>query len=467
MKLRSKRDGVRMTTNRKMMAATIETVSDDEVDVILSTANVARDGHILEPQGCVLDNYRKNPIVLWQHDPEQPIGNCVNIVVSATDIRARIRFAPLGSSAKADEVRALVKTGVIRTVSTSFEWDAADAEPLDPRRPRGGQRIHKWEMLENSFVSVPADPGAMVTAREKELQMARKTAQAYKRLFNGSAVASRSMYSVANLAYLLSSLCGEAECAKFEEAIEGDASAVPAMLAAACSALAEAFKAMATEEAEELIADLSIEGDEGEGERDLEFIDGAPGEKSRAFRRLMVSMVRAGKPLSASNAGSLNDADEAHGRAMKHHRSLGDSHDAVRGGLEEVGKQAEGLRSALAACSRALKPKDRAKDSEKAIDRAMKQVDKATAAADKIDAAHRKIGDAGEDMHDSHAALGRSLKAAQRSVQGVLRSALPPDGEDDEEDQVDETINEEDDGERSAEVRRRDADVLSLSHAPD
>jgi HK97 family phage prohead protease len=152
-----------MTMLRKLIRAEFNQLGDDEVEVVMSTAALARDGHILVPQGCRLENYRANPIILWSHDPDKPLGNSENIEVGQDQIRARVRFAPLGISRKADEIRGLTKAGVIRAVSVGF--DPIEGEPLDPKRPRGGQRFTDWELLELSFVSVPADAGALVTAR--------------------------------------------------------------------------------------------------------------------------------------------------------------------------------------------------------------------------------------------------------------------------------------------------------------
>ena len=141
---------------------------EGEVEVVISTAALARDGHILEPTGCDLTNYRANPVVLWQHNPDQPVGRATELVVEGDRIRARITFAPAGISAKADEIRGLVKTGIVSGISVGF--DVQDGTPLDPKKPRGGQRFTKWELLECSFCSVPVDPGAAVTTRAETLE---------------------------------------------------------------------------------------------------------------------------------------------------------------------------------------------------------------------------------------------------------------------------------------------------------
>lgn len=157
-----------MTMIRQQVAAQITPLGDDEVELILSTGYVARDGHILVPQGCDLEAYRQNPVWLWSHDPLVPVGRCDWIVVDNDEIKVRMHFAPAGISPKADEIRGLVKAGVINAASVGFE--PKEGEPLDPKKPKGGQRWTRWELLEASFVAVPADPAALITARQQKDQ---------------------------------------------------------------------------------------------------------------------------------------------------------------------------------------------------------------------------------------------------------------------------------------------------------
>ena len=142
----------------------VEQLAEDEVVGVAITGDVGRDGDVWCPQGVSLDNFKRNPIVLRQHNPDLVVGSAVAIgLVDANTIGVRIKFAPPGVSAVADETRGLVKSGNLRGISAGI--DPIRTEPLDPREPFGAWRVLEAELLEISLVSIPADTGATITGR--------------------------------------------------------------------------------------------------------------------------------------------------------------------------------------------------------------------------------------------------------------------------------------------------------------
>jgi HK97 family phage prohead protease len=152
-------------TMHRFVSGGVESLGEREVGIICSTAELARDGHVIEQSGIKLANYRKNPVVMWDHDTTQPaVGVCTSIGLQSGSLAARIEFAPEGASNLADEICGLVKAGIVRGVSIGF--DPIDAVPLDPNKgSRGGLRITESELFEISFCNIPVDTGAGVVAR--------------------------------------------------------------------------------------------------------------------------------------------------------------------------------------------------------------------------------------------------------------------------------------------------------------
>ena len=148
----------RAVTQWKYAAPVSSVLGDRQIRVVASDATVDRVGDVLDPVGCDISNYLKNPVVLAQHDPAAPIGRA-SISISPASVTATITFAPVGASAKADEYCALAKAGVLSAVSVGFH--IIEAEPIG----RGGLLIRKWELQEISLVAVPCNPSALVVER--------------------------------------------------------------------------------------------------------------------------------------------------------------------------------------------------------------------------------------------------------------------------------------------------------------
>jgi hypothetical protein len=113
-------------------------VSDRQVKVIASDGSVDRMGDILEPRGCDLDEYRRNPIVLAQHANDAPIARCSYIGLEGGVIAATVDFPPAGISERSDEYLALLKAGVLNAFSVGFV--PVEMEPL---RDTGGWRYRR------------------------------------------------------------------------------------------------------------------------------------------------------------------------------------------------------------------------------------------------------------------------------------------------------------------------------------
>jgi HK97 family phage prohead protease len=134
------------------------TLGARQILAVVSDSTLDRTRDVMRPEGAVLDNYRQNPIVLANHDPRSPIGTAVPAVRNGR-VEALINFAPAGASPIADTYCNLAKAGVLRAMSVGF--DPIEVEPSG----KGGYNFNKWELLEVSVVSVPANPGATVFAR--------------------------------------------------------------------------------------------------------------------------------------------------------------------------------------------------------------------------------------------------------------------------------------------------------------
>lgn len=126
-------------------------------EFIASTEAVDSHGTIVR-QNWNLERYRKNPIVLWNHCTDDPIGTA-EVRLDNGQLIAGVTFAE--GTEDADEVWALVQQGVLRAVSVGFRPAAFDLVEM------GDDFVVVYdapELYELSVVSIPSNPDALARA---------------------------------------------------------------------------------------------------------------------------------------------------------------------------------------------------------------------------------------------------------------------------------------------------------------
>lgn len=150
---------------RAFQGGVTKAVGDRQVRVIMSSPRPDRHGDVVDIAGIDLTEYRRNPVVLWQHDHDEPIARCVEVGISGTTLQAVVQFPPEGTSEDADEAYRLVKAGIVSAVSIGFIPKEGGWSYIDQAQPWAGYRYTSIDLLELSFVSVPANPDALVIER--------------------------------------------------------------------------------------------------------------------------------------------------------------------------------------------------------------------------------------------------------------------------------------------------------------
>lgn len=125
-----------------------------------------RMGDIITADGWTFDNFLKNPVVLWAHNPrELPIGIVERIMRDGKKTLADVLFAGIDENPFAESVFRMVKAKFLRACSVGFR-----ALAMEPIMPPGeswpsGFKFLSQELVELSVVSVPALPTALAVGK--------------------------------------------------------------------------------------------------------------------------------------------------------------------------------------------------------------------------------------------------------------------------------------------------------------
>jgi len=138
------------------------------LEFVLSDETPDRMDDVIMSDGWDLANFKRNPIALFNHKSDFPIGRWRNLRVEDKQLRGHLELAPEGTSARIDEIRKLIEAGILRAVSVGFR----PMESKPRKESTFGSFFTKSELVETSLVSVPANPNALAIAKSLKISPA-------------------------------------------------------------------------------------------------------------------------------------------------------------------------------------------------------------------------------------------------------------------------------------------------------
>lgn len=143
-------------------------VDGELVSYTMSTASVDRPGDTVAVGGWLLENYRKNPVLVWAHNYSlPPIGRVGEVLIDGGKlIGRRVQFTPEEMNPFGAMIGRMVRGGFLPAGSVGFQphkwvWN----------EQRGGVDFVEQELLEFSPCPVPANPEALVGAKSAGIDL--------------------------------------------------------------------------------------------------------------------------------------------------------------------------------------------------------------------------------------------------------------------------------------------------------
>lgn len=158
----------------------------EKYHALASTDALDRDGDVMLAEGCIVEEFMKNPVMLFIHNYRQvPVAKVLSLDITPGKVAFDFTFAETDI---AKELKYLYDNGFMNAFSVGFypktrmrvEEETPDKFDVDANgtnvtvdllkykeRPR--QVICSWELLEVSPVPVPSNPGALLLRAKDEI----------------------------------------------------------------------------------------------------------------------------------------------------------------------------------------------------------------------------------------------------------------------------------------------------------
>ena len=136
----------------------------------ISTSSVDRMGDTIDQKGWKLDNYRKNPVVLFGHDASSlPVAKSNKIWTEDNKLKSEAEWTPKELVRFNDIVFEMCKGGFLSATSVGFA-PSRYSFSVDPARNYGIDFLEQ-ELLEYSVVPIPANAEALIEGKDAGLDI--------------------------------------------------------------------------------------------------------------------------------------------------------------------------------------------------------------------------------------------------------------------------------------------------------
>lgn len=127
---------------------------------VMSSAKVDRVGDVIDQAGWELAEFQKNPVMLYNHDHDEPVGVWQDVKVEGGKLVGVPVFHPAEINPFAGKLAKLYEGGWLKAFSVGFR--VLEAEPI----PGGqGWLIKRAELYECSAAVIPANTDALLGAK--------------------------------------------------------------------------------------------------------------------------------------------------------------------------------------------------------------------------------------------------------------------------------------------------------------
>ena len=121
----------------------------------MSNGDLNRLGMKIDPAGWVLDNYKANPVLLWNHDDYRPaIGNMTDVRIDGKNLVGKPVFADKEIDEFAWSIGQKVDQGMLTSGSVGFMTLRVEVEEKEDKLPVVISK--EQELYEFSIVNIPA-----------------------------------------------------------------------------------------------------------------------------------------------------------------------------------------------------------------------------------------------------------------------------------------------------------------------